>query len=190
MGFRRGFKTEANSLAADLRGELRLRPLDALDPFRLAQHLDIPVLPMSTFLAEAPAIVHLRDVEPEAFSAGTVFAGTKRAIVYNDSHCLARQNSDVAHECGHALLQHPPRPALDHRGCRDWDQDIEDEAAWLGGVLLVPEDAAIEIARQRQWPTIEAAAIHFGVSVEMINYRVNVTGARTRVDRMRRRWRG
>ena len=73
---------------------------------------------------------------------------------------------------------------MDNRGCRDWNQDIEDEAGWLAGILLVPEEVTIEIARQRIART--AAASHYGVSTQMIQFRLNATAAEKRVSRMRR----
>ena len=180
----RAFKTEANALGAEIRRELQLRALDRLGPLLLTAHLEIPVVPLSDLQPDAPSVAHLLYVEPEAFSAVTVFAGRKRMIVYNDRHPTGRQNSNVTHEGAHGLLLHEPKPAVDHRGCRLWDQDVEDEANWLAGVLLVPEDAALAIARG--WMSEEAAALHFGVSEQMLNYRLNITGARLRVRRARR----
>lgn len=183
MGLRRGFKTEANSTAEELRGELGLGPLDSLDPLALAVHLDIPVLDLSELAEVAPAVMHLLDVEPAAFSAITVFAGTRRMIVHNDAHAPARRNSNVTHELSHGLLLHPPTLALDHLGCRHWDQTIEEEADWLAGVLLVPEEAALAIARG--WQTWAQAMAHFGVSEQMLRWRLNKTGALKRVARAR-----
>jgi Zn-dependent peptidase ImmA (M78 family) len=188
MGFRRGFKTEANTRALEVRAELGLGALDRFDPFVLAEHLLIPVVALSELLSTTPVVVHLLDIEPDVFSAVTVFAGTKRSIVHNDSHTPARQNSNIAHEEAHALLFHEPKPATDHRGCRHWDQDIEDEAGWLASVLLVPEDAALAIARGT-WLSEDDAAVHLGVSSEMLNYRLNVSGARKRAERARQSWR-
>ncbi len=179
---RRGFKTVANAIAVEVRAELGLRALDALDPWRLAEHLEIPVITLSSLDTDIPSAVHrLRVVEPEVFSAVTVFAGTKRAIVHNDKHSRGRQVSDLAHELAHGLLLHPPTPARDDRGCRYWNKEIEEEASWLAGCLLIPEDAAIWIARQGM--SAEDAATHFGVSTQMVTFRVNVTGARKRVAR-------
>lgn len=183
MGYRRGFKTEANGTALEVRAELEIGPLDRLDPRSLAAHLAIPVIALSEMVAEAPAVAHLLHVEPEAFSAITVFHGRARTIVHNDGHALARQNSNLAHELSHGLLLHEPTPALDDNGCRDWNQDIEDEASWLAGILLIPEDAALEIAKGR-W-TRAGAAEHFGVSPQMVQFRLNATGAVRRVQRSR-----
>jgi Zn-dependent peptidase ImmA (M78 family) len=190
VGFRRGFKTEANSLALEVRAELRLKTLERLDPLALARLLEIPVIKLSDFAGKSEGAKFLLHTEPEAFSAVTVFAGSKRTIVHNDSHADGRINSNITHEAAHGLLLHPPTPALDDRGCRLWDQGIEDEAHFLAGALLVPEDAALAIARGKF--TVPDAAEYFGVSTRMIQYRLNVTGAPARVARARkaRNWRG
>lgn len=181
MAFQRGFKSAANKLAADVRADLGIGPFDHLDPRRLAAWLAIPIIDMSSLEAAAPAVKHLLQVEPEVFSAATVFAGPRRTIVHNDGHSPARQNSNLCHELSHGLLQHPRTPAMDDSGCRIWNQDIEDEANWLAGCLLIPEPAALAIARGR-WSIAEAAA-RFGVSEAMIRFRLNTTGAVARVSR-------
>jgi len=124
-------------------------------------------------------------VESGAFSAVTVFSGSERMIVYNDAHSVGRQASDITHECSHGLLLHPPAPALDGVGCRNWDAVVEDEAQWLAGALLVTEEAALTVVRRGMTPVDGAGML--GVSEPMIQWRVNVTGARKRVARGRRR---
>jgi Zn-dependent peptidase ImmA (M78 family) len=181
MAYRRGFKTEANDLACEVRTELRLEPFDRLDPWRLAEHLEIPIVGLSELASAAPAIKHLMMVEPEAFSAVTVFRGAARTIVHNDGHAPVRQNSNLAHELAHGLLLHPPTPALDDRGCRNWNQDVEDEAGWLGGILLITEEMTIAIARGQL--NAEEAARRLGVSRQMLRFRMNATGAAERVRR-------
>ena len=51
-----------------------------------------------------------------------------RTIVHNNGHAFVRQNSNIAHELSHGLRHHPPTPAIDNKGCRNWSQAIEDEA--------------------------------------------------------------
>ncbi len=186
MALRRGFKTEANEIALEVRSELGLRPIDRLDAWALARHLDIPVHPLSALRQQAPAALrHFSEVHPAVFSAVTVFNGaTNRAIYHNDAHSPVRQASNLAHELAHGLLLHPPTPALDDRGCREWDRDIEDEATWLGGALLITEQAALSIVR-RGLSMSQAAAI-YGVSEQMVGYRLNLTAARRRVKVTRR----
>lgn len=176
MGLRRGFKTEAEGISREVRGELGLAPHQPLSPTALAKHLDVPLLQLSTLRVSAPDAVKyfLRD-ERGAFSAVTVFRDTNRLVVYNDGHSAGRQASDLSHELAHALLLHSPHAAMDENGCRLWSEDMEAEADWLGGVLLVPNDAAYRIASRRT--PLDEAASEYGVSAKMMRFRLNVTGA-------------
>ncbi len=184
MALRRGFKSEAAALAKEVRAELGLGPLDGLDPRQLARHLDIAIVPLSKLSASLPGASYFLSVEREAFSALTVFDGHRRMVVHNDSHSAARQNSNLAHELAHALLFHEPTAALDGKtGCRDWNETKEEEADWLGGELLVTGDMALSVSRGRL--TREQARKRFGVSEQMLNWRINKTGASKRVERER-----
>jgi len=143
-------------------------------------------MPMSDLVEEAPyPVKYFSQVEAGAFSAVTVFRGFARLIVYNDAHTPGRRASDITHECSHGLLLHEPMPALDGAGCRNWDRAAEDEAQWLAGALLITEEAALMIARRGM--SLAEAALAFGTSEPMVRFRVNVTGARKRIARARRR---
>jgi Zn-dependent peptidase ImmA (M78 family) len=184
MALARGFKAHANRLAAEVRDELELDALDPLNPVALAENLAVPVVPLSAMAEVIPeAVHHLSAVDPGAFSAVTVFRGPRRRIVYNDSHTRGRQHSNISHECAHALLQHPPRPAFDGAGCRNWDGDEEDEANFLGAALLITEDATLHIVR-RGIDFTQAAHL-YGVSRQLLRWRINATGAIKRVARSR-----
>jgi Zn-dependent peptidase ImmA (M78 family) len=128
-------------------------------------------------------VVHFTQVDPEAFSAVTVFRGRHRVVVYNDAHAPSRQKSDITHELGHGLLLHEPSPAFGERGFRIWYEDHEDEANYLCGCLLVPREAALHVARKGV--AIEAAAGVYGVSPQMMGWRVNGTGASIQARRER-----
>ena len=173
-------------MAREVRRELSLSPTSPLDVRQLADHLSIPILPLSSLGDAAPlAARFFLNGGESVFSGVTVFWGTQRTIVFNDAHDRGRQANDIGHELSHGLLLHPPTPAADERGCRLWDVDTEGEADWLSGALLVPEEAALLIAR-RKLPHAAAAA-EYGVTPKMIQYRINVTGAQRRVQRMRAR---
>jgi Zn-dependent peptidase ImmA (M78 family) len=179
-----GFQERGQRHRPGIRAELGLKDFDRLDPRTLAEHLLVHITPLSDYGQDAPqAVLYFTETDQGAFSACTVFKGARRTIVYNDAHKPGRQASNLAHELAHALLLHPPTPALDDRGCRLWNQDIEDEATWLAGALLLTEDAALWIARNGI--SVPAAADRFGISDQMVNYRLNMTGARTRVSRAR-----
>ena len=182
---RRGFKTEAKWIARQVRDDLGLSLTDPLDPWELAEWLEIPVLRLSEFQESAEgAYRYFREQGRSEFSAVTVFDGNRRLIVHNDSHSPGRQASNVCHELAHGLLLHAPTPALDDKGCRNWSKEIEEEANWLSGVLLVPDEAAIEV--MKSGVGLDQAAVHYGVSVQLMKFRVNVSGARKRVQRFSR----
>jgi hypothetical protein len=179
---RRGFKTEAQLLAKTLRQELNLHVDAPLDPIAVANHLEIPVIKLSEMRTAAPHAASWFSSRGQGdFSAVTVFAGTRRAIVYNDSHSPGRQSNDIAHELAHGILLHTPGPALDAIGCRHWNEEMEDEADWLGGVLLISDEAAIRIVRMEM--DITDAIRDFGVSRPLLEWRLRMSGARTRVAR-------
>jgi Zn-dependent peptidase ImmA (M78 family) len=186
MKLRWGFKSEANTIARDIRRELGLSAADPLDPWRLAAHLHIPVVNLSSMRAEAEdAVLHFTRKDPEAFSAVTVFRGYKRIIVVNDSHSRGRRASNIAHELAHSLLWHEPSPAFRGDGVREWNAEQEEEAQWLAGALLISEEAAFSIVRRCL--SLADAAKLYGMSIDMVRGRINVTGARKRAELAARR---
>jgi Zn-dependent peptidase ImmA (M78 family) len=181
MPLRRGFKSEANAIARELRLELGLSVTAPLDPWRLAQHLAIPVVKLSSMrrVAESAVLQFMR-TDPEAFSAVTVFSGAKRVIVVNDAHARSRQASDLAHELAHSLLWHEPTATFDAQGMRQWNSEQEEEAQWLAGALLISEEAALSIVRRGL--SLSDAAKLYGTSSDMVRGRINVTAARRRAE--------
>lgn len=164
----------------EFRAELRLEPHAPLCPWRLAGHLAIPVVPLSSFEDQIPREVHhLTQRDHKSFSAVTVFNGRRRLIVHNDAHHPHRQASNISHELSHAILQHPPTEPFNEHGCRNFNKDIEDEANWLGPALLISEEAALHIVKMEM--SMDEAIEFYSVSREVILMRINVTGARKRI---------
>lgn len=185
MALPRGFMAEAPRLAAQVRTELGLTPLAALDPWQLAKHLAIPVVALSSYRDQVPdACRVLLGVERSYFSALVACVGTRRVIVHNDSHAITRQRANISHELAHVLLFHECK-AANGGWLRTYDADQEDEAKWLGGVLLVSDEACIAACRAGL-PLREAAA-RMGVSEELTRWRLNKSGAARRVSRERAR---
>ncbi|MFC5357086.1 ImmA/IrrE family metallo-endopeptidase [Azospirillum himalayense] len=188
MTLRRGFKKEANDYAREFRKELGLAAHDPLCPWQLAEHLAIPVVPMSEFAAVMAAehLAYFSGSGQSVFSAATVFHGTRRLIVHNDNHHPNRQAANLAHELAHGILGHPPSPPLDDHGCRNFDRTIEDEANWLGPALLISEEAAMHIVETGM--THARATQVYKVSRDLLLMRLGVCGAERRVARRRARW--
>lgn len=179
---RRGFKTEAELIALEIRGELSLTAVHRLDPYMLADHLAVPIVSITDLIGvDHQSALHLMSGGRQDFSAMTVLRGTSRLIVVNPVHSRGRRANSVVHELSHLILEHEPHEAISNGGCRRWNQRMEEEADWLAGALLVPRDAALRVAR-RDVPVATAAA-HYGVSQKLMAWRVNHTGARAQAKR-------
>ncbi|WSH19098.1 ImmA/IrrE family metallo-endopeptidase [Rhizobium ruizarguesonis] len=186
---RRGFKAEASWYSKSVRAELGLRPHHPICPWTLAGHLDLPVIKVSEFATVEPeAVAYLQSASgQEEFSAITADLGGGRVIIHNDAHDLKRQAADIAHEIAHGLLLHVLAPLTGAGGKRNYHRDIEDEASWLGPTLLVPDEAALVVARRLHQgeTTIRQATDDYGVSEALLRMRLNVSGAYIRVARRR-----
>lgn len=179
MKFERGFKAYANRIALGVRDDLKLDSISPLCPWSLADDLCIPVVRLRSFSDGSSVLAghvdYLAYRQPQVFSAITVFRGVRRLIVHNDAHAPVRQRSDLAHELAHALLMHPPHPPFCSDAQRTYDRRLEAEAGWLGPVLLVPNEAARWAAAQDM--DAVKAAHHFGVSVDLMRFRLRMSGA-------------
>jgi Zn-dependent peptidase ImmA (M78 family) len=179
---RRGFKTEAYAISREIRAELELTALDPLDPWALAEHLAIPVWRLSEYKEILHAVRLLSGPQQGAFSAMIAFVGHHRVVIHNDAHAITRQRADIAHEIAHALLMHEPHVVRAGKS-PDFDQGQEEEASWLGGTLLITEEACLSACRKNL--SIAEAAATMGVSEDLMRWRINATGARKRVARSR-----
>jgi hypothetical protein len=183
MSLRRGFKAEANRISLGLRTSLRLAPHAPIDLNLVAKSLDVPIILLSTLMADCPdAVRHLTVTDQGAFSAATLPLGDGRhVIVHNDSHSRARQRSNISHELSHVILKHPFTLPIDPTGCRNLDRDIEDEANWLGSVILISDEAALHIVREAM--DARTACTRYEVSGPLLRMRLNSSGAHIRVGR-------
>ena len=173
-----GFKAKANRIAIGIRHQLRLAEYAPIDVRELAARLDLQIIPLSAFKEWCPEQVsQLNKRDGGQFSAALVYLGKgQRIIIVNDNHSLARQNSDIAHEIGHVLLAHPLGDLSSMMDCRDSHQDLEDEASHLAGHLLIPNEAAKHIININLENNLAQAS--YGVSRQMLNWRLNTSGAR------------
>lgn len=175
---RRGFKSWSERIAIEKRSLLGLRPADPLDPRQLATHLGIRIwTPLQVPGITQDSLHSLLTDDPDGWSAVTLRLPGLDLIIVNSAHSPARQASDLMHELAHVLLGHTPT-RVDVSAdlqllLRTHDQNQEEEAAWLSGCLLLPRPTLLAVQRIR--PTRELAS-QFGVSLEMMQYRLRVTG--------------
>ena len=178
MTAKRSFnKAACKRLAAEVRAEIGLQPMDALDPWKLAEVYGVEVIRLSALPVSSEIREHLTVARQDLFSGALVPLGNGAVIVENDSHPPARRRSTMGHELAHIFGEHKFGTSLvNERGCRLADQLQEDEAAEIGGELLIPFEAARQLACRKA--TNEEVALQFGVSTDLARWRMDATGAR------------
>jgi IrrE N-terminal-like domain len=177
--FERGFKTWAENAALSIRARLGLPRVAPLAPERLAYDLgirlwrpeEVPGLPPET-------LTHLLSAGADEWSALTLQVGPLIVVIVNSRHSAARQASDVMHELSHLIRRHAPTrvyvSAETGVHLHTYNALQEAEASWLAGCLLVPREALVWCKVRRL--AEQEACTHFGVSAELLAYRMNVTG--------------
>ena len=181
--FARGFKTWCEKIAAQHRRSLGLQPRDPLDSVSLAASLSIEVHSLDEVPGLDAVSRHTLLADSGGWSAVTLTNGTKSVVVLNSAHSAARSASDLMHELAHILIGHKAgRIDITEDGgliLNTYDRSQEDEANWLAGWLLLPREALLWILQQRLEPDV--AALQYGASLAMFNYRLNVTGVKRQV---------
>ena len=157
-----------------------------IDIRALARQLGIPVWPLTGFAERCPdQVSHLVASGAEGFSALLLSLGNgNRMVIVNDTHSEARQNNSVAHEVSHALLAHPLEVLSGKVDCRDFDKDLEESANYLAGCILIPNEAARSIVSSGA--NLDLTKLAYGVSGQLLKYRLNISGARIQYQRRRR----
>jgi len=175
-------------LAVQAREQLGLGPMSPLDPWAYAGMLGIVVLDFSALPLPAAHRRQLLEVDPDSWSgltlkdeAGCFF------VVVNPVHGRPRQCSTLMHEVSHVRLKHiPGQVQLSVSGLMllsDYPDEQEQEADWLAGALLLPRDA-LHARRVRGWGVTEICS-HFGVSSDLCEWRLRMTGVDRQVPRRR-----
>lgn len=171
MAFRRGFKTEAEKIACEIREKIGLSPIDRLDLNAVSNEFEIDILAMTELPCDSSLF---QSAQNGKFSAMMAHAGFQTAIVHNDTHHEHRQRSNISHEFAHCFLGHEGCTLMDEDGSRSHNGAIEAEANFLGGALLLPKAAALHILKNGL--SSQARSI-YGISKPMLDYRMRVSGA-------------
>ena len=175
----RGFKAWCERTATDYRRDLGVPPDRRLDPERLAQTLGVRVLTPEHFPGlSRESREQLGTTDPYGWSAVTVSRNGARLVVINPAHSAERRASNLAHEIAHLILNHAPEEIiLSGEGVLlrlEHDSEQEDEADWLAGCLLAPREGLVRAYFRNR--SVEALAIRFGVSIELVRWRLESTG--------------
>lgn len=171
------------AIAQEERAELGLGPVDPLNPYELAAAHGIPVYCLLDCVDYGLALQvseHFAEQNTTSWSAMLLPLGTARVIIENDKHAPARRRSNIAHELGHHLLEHPFDQVVlgeDHKWV--FDDRQEKQATFIAGELLIPLKAAERMAFGG-WDNTSVAA-RYGVSEQFAQ--MQMKGQRVRAQR-------
>jgi Zn-dependent peptidase ImmA (M78 family) len=176
---KRGFKSQCERRAIELRRQMGRKSIDPLPAVQVAQHHNVTLwLPEEIEGIPASDLQHLLESGAQEWSAFTLRIGDRHLVVVNTAQSPRRQNSVVMHELSHIILGHELHSGMvtgsGHFIVSNYNQDQEDEAAWLGGTFLLPRPALMWMRRRSM--SDDDAATYFGVSPDLLKWRIRMTG--------------
>ena len=176
---RRGFKAQSERLSAELRESINLTLTDKILPRKfLASNGIIVWEPKEIPGIDLEHVKQLTEVDPDSWSGCTVKECGLTAIIINPAHPKTRQANTLMHEWAHIKLRHKPnrvdRSANGLLLLSDYPKEIEDEADWLAGALLAPREGLL--IYRKKGMSVEAIASIYGISRELTNWRLRMTG--------------
>ncbi len=185
--FDRGFKTWAERTSISLRRELGISPLAPLPHQKLSEYLEIKVISPKAIPGMTDELLQQLLVTDSSGWSGTTFTlSGKHTVIYNPSHSIGRQSSDITHEFSHVIIGHEPSKLIlssdGNMVMRSHDQKQEDEASWLAGCILLPREALLQLAKSKQ---LSRVCEDYAVSKELLDYRLRATGVHLQVQRSR-----
>jgi Zn-dependent peptidase ImmA (M78 family) len=179
---RRGFKSWADKKAVEYRKVLGKKYFDILSARELANYLDIDIItPREIPGLENTDASNLLNHDNNSWSGITVKNQSGSfIIIVNPTHSSKRQESDLMHEIAHIICEHKMEKIQIRTDfpfpLRDYDHQQEDEAKWFGGCLQIPRDALVHMLYRGYG--INEISDHFGASLDMVKYRINITGVK------------
>lgn len=189
---KRGFKAESERRANSLRRELGLQPRDPLQARALARYMETPIITPSE-IRELPQedMNQLLGRGSSSWSAVTIIAPQKTFIVHNPRHSPGRQESNIMHEISHLICDHQPSEIVQINGfafpIRSCNKSEEEEADWVCGCLKLPREGILWAVQSGM--STEAIAAHFASSLDLVRYRINITGVDKQIQYRKQKWR-
>ncbi len=185
---RRGFKSQSEKIALDARKSCNQTAFDRFNPKKYLESLGFAIWFPENIPGLLPEhILQLTVKDPDSWSGVTIREGNAAAIILNPTHPSTRQANTLMHEWAHIELRHKPNRVDRSKGglllLSDYPPEFEDEADWLAGAVLLPRDGLVQF-KGRGMSNREIAD-HYGVSTELTNWRVRMTGVERQIQARR-----
>ena len=186
---KRGFKKLAETKALEFRKELSLKYYEKLPAELLADYLNVELItPYNIQGLPSKDKIILLNHDSASWSAITIKNRRRKfVIIYNPTHSKKRQESNLMHELSHIICGHTMEKIKLRKNfpfpLRDYNSAQEDEAKWLGGCLQIPRRALLWGKFNKM--TNSELSGHFGASINMLEYRLNITGVDRQMNSIR-----
>lgn len=159
--------------ARQLRDRCGLGAFQALDPFHLANVMQVLVVDPHEVADVPGALEQLLVAGCGEWSAGTIHPpGTPPLVVLNPTHNPQRQRATLMEELSHVFLKHPPSKLMVLNGnltIRTYKSSHETQAYFVGAAALLPRHVLKGAITRRM--TRVAVATQQGVSNELVEFR-------------------
>lgn len=180
----RGFKSQAEKLSLELRVGIGLAVCDRLYPKQFLETRGITVWAPSDIPSIDPNnLVQLAAIDSDDWSGVTVREGGAIAIIFNPAHAETRTANTLIHEWAHIELRHKPnRVDRSETGLlllSDYPAEVEEEANWLAGAVLLPRDGLLY--HHARGLNARSIANHYGVSDDLATWRLRMTGVEKQI---------
>jgi len=163
-----------------LRAKCELGPFERLEPFELAERMEIKVIgPHAISNLDPLVLSHLLDGGARNWSGGTLrLPNGHHWVVLNPTHDERRQRPTLMEELVHVHLNHEPSELRSDGEIvvRSYKKSVEQQAYFVGAAALLPQ-RIIKGALTRRMTVEELADEHF-VSVDLVRFRMNLLGIR------------
>jgi hypothetical protein len=185
--FQYGFKKWADETSIKFRADLNIKAHEPLCAFKLSDFLKIPIFTPENFSnLEKHHLDNLLGKGKEHWSAVTIpVSELGNIIIHNPTHSPLRQQSNIMHELAHVICGHKVSNEVIETGLigflRNHDIKQENEADWLGSSLQLPRQSLIWALKNNM--TNDEISEYFNASIEMVKYRINITGVKKQIAR-------
>ncbi|MEG4301722.1 ImmA/IrrE family metallo-endopeptidase [Microcoleus sp. D3_18a_C4] len=165
----------------ELRCRLSLEPTAALNPYKLAQTMEVRVVSPLDILELAPCLLdQLLVQDSDSWSGGTLLLPNgKTIVVLNPNHSETRKRATLMEELAHVFLGHTPSSLIvfkNRTAMRSCKKSQETQAYGVGAAALVPMKLLQHA--QSNLTAREKLAHYCGVSVDLVTFREKVTGVK------------
>ncbi len=156
---------------------------DRLDPFELAAHANLLVVPFEQVSALSEGTrEHLLGAGKDAWSGGAAsipLPDGRTLIILNPTHNKNRHAATLMEEVSHVFLGHKANelavkdPSGKTTKTRDYNHAIEEEAYSTGAASLVPYSGLKKLIIDGR--TAREIARHYGVSTALVEFRIKIS---------------